>query len=304
MGSGSWKPEDWAGYTVGAKTRSVKETFTSSTLHKDLDPKGVDKRESRDSEAHPESHAIAIFLDVTGSMGLIAREIAATGLGTIVEEIYNKRPVKDPQILCGAVGDVNFDRVPLQVSQFESDMTMVDQIRKIYVEGGGGGNSFESYTLPLYFMAQHSSIDCFEKRGKKGYIFTIGDEKPERIVRASDVKEVIGDVIPQDLSLDDVLTMVLKKYHVFHLVIEQGSYCKSNLQEVREAWVDALGQRAIFVNDYTKLGEIIVSTIQINEGETLETVTKGWSGDTSLAVAYSVKGLAEGKTPPSDVMRF
>lgn len=304
MGSGSWKPDDWAGYTRTASTRTVKETFTSTSLHKDLDPKGVDKRESRDSQEHPNSHAIAIFLDVTGSMGVIAREIAATGLGTIVEAIYDKKPVSDPQILCGAIGDVNYDSVPLQVSQFESDMTMVEQIRKIYVEGGGGGNRFESYTLPLYFMAQHSSIDCFEKRGKKGYLFTIGDEMPEKGILPADVKKIIGDELPDMLSLDDVLTMVSRQYHVFHLIIEQGSFCKSNLHAVREAWTDALGQRAIFVNDYTKLGEIIVSTIQVNEGEPLEAVTSGWSGDTSIAVAYSVTGLAKGKKPSTSVMRF
>jgi hypothetical protein len=194
--------------------------------------------------------------------------------------------------------------VPLQVSQFESDMTMVDQIRKIYVEGGGGGNRFESYTLPLYFMAQHSSIDCFEKRGKKGYIFTIGDENPEKVVRADDVKRIIGDTIPQDLSLDDVLTLVLRKYHVFHLVIEQGNFCQGHPTEVRESWIDALGQRVIFVNDYSKLGEIIVSAIQVNEGTDISAVTAGWSGDTSLAVAYSVTGLVKGKRPSTEVVRF
>jgi hypothetical protein len=36
-------------------------------VHATLDPKGV-VRESRDSDAHPESLAIAIALDITGSM--------------------------------------------------------------------------------------------------------------------------------------------------------------------------------------------------------------------------------------------
>lgn len=34
----------------------------------------------------------------------------------------------------------------------------------------------ESYELAMYFMARHTSIDCYEKRGKRGYLFMIGDE--------------------------------------------------------------------------------------------------------------------------------
>ncbi|HAO33838.1 MAG TPA: hypothetical protein DCQ84_12920, partial [Candidatus Competibacteraceae bacterium] len=52
------------------------------------------------------------------------------------------------------------------------------QLRRLWLEKGGGGNACESYTLPWYFAATHTAIDCFEKRGKKGYLFTVGDEEP------------------------------------------------------------------------------------------------------------------------------
>ena len=34
----------------------------------------------------------------------------------------------------------------------------------------------------MYFMARHTSLDCHEKRGQRGYLFIIGDELrlPER----------------------------------------------------------------------------------------------------------------------------
>jgi len=306
MGGGSWAPKDWATYSTTAKTRSVKETFTSTYLHKDLDPKGVVNRESRDSTNHPQSTAIGIFLDVTGSMGNIAKEIAATGLGTIVENIYDKKPVTDPQILVGAVGDSLCDKVPLQVSQFESDMTMVDQIRKIYVEGGGGGNTFESYALPLYFMAMHTDIDCFNKRGEKGFLFTIGDEGPELLVHKRSIAQFIGDEVQADLPLAELLTLVRRKYHYFHLLIEEGSHCRAFPVKTKADWVDQIGQNLILVSDYTKLGEIIVSTIQLIAGTPVEEVIKGWSGDTSIAVAHAVKGMtASGSNSASKgVTRF
>ena len=84
--------------------------------------------------------------------------------------------VEHPQILFGAVGDATCDRVPLQVGQFESDNRMDDDLGRILLEGGGGGQMTESYELAMYFMARHTAIDCLDKRGRRGYLFIIGDE--------------------------------------------------------------------------------------------------------------------------------
>ena len=56
----------------------------------------------------------------------------------------------------GAIGDATCDRVPLQVGQFESDNRMDDDLGRIVLEGGGGGQQTESYELAMYFMARHT----------------------------------------------------------------------------------------------------------------------------------------------------
>ena len=63
----------------------------------------------------------------------------------------------DPQIMFGAIGDATCDRVPLQVGQFESDNRMDDDLGRIVLEGGGGGQMTESYELAMYFMARHTA---------------------------------------------------------------------------------------------------------------------------------------------------
>jgi hypothetical protein len=45
------------------------------------------------------------------------------------------------------------------------------------------------------------------------------------------------------------------------------------------------------VADHTKLPEIIISTMQVVNGEDKDDVIKSWSGDTSLVVAKAVNGL-------------
>ena len=81
MGSGRWSTNVYDEHDR-ARAASGKGAFDYSDnlhrsgraswrVHKALDPKGVGFRESRDSAEHPNSKAIAVLFDVTGSMGHI-----------------------------------------------------------------------------------------------------------------------------------------------------------------------------------------------------------------------------------------
>ena len=144
-------------------------------VHDTLNPWKVKARESRDSDEHPDSTAIAVMFDVTGSMGSIPVTLQKK-LPELLGLLLRKGYVPDPQILFGAIGDATCDRVPLQVGQFESDNRMDDNLENIFLEGGGGGQRTESYELAMYFIARHTDIDCWNKHGRKGYLFIIGDE--------------------------------------------------------------------------------------------------------------------------------
>lgn len=63
---------------------------------------------------------------------------------------------------------------------------------KIYFEKGGGGNDCESYTLPWWFAAMHTKCDNYIKRGKKGFLFTIGDECPPEDLSSYEIERVLG----------------------------------------------------------------------------------------------------------------
>src|SRR6478752_6519059 len=73
MGSGYWSADV---YETAERLRKGKSAFTYSdsgarSVHPDLDPFDIGKRESRDSAEHPNSLAIAVLFDVTGSMGAV-----------------------------------------------------------------------------------------------------------------------------------------------------------------------------------------------------------------------------------------
>lgn len=307
MGSSRWSADAWTDYTASTATKSRDAIFTSTRGMKDsLNPLGVKIRESRDSVANPESNGIIVGIDVTGSMGMIAEALAREGLGVLFKEILDRKPVSDPHVMFMAIGDASCDSAPLQTSQFEASDVIIGQLTDIYLEGRGGGNNWESYNLPWYFAANHTSIDCFEKRGKKGFLFTVGDEFPAHPLTRAQIEKVVGDKLQtESLSNEELLTMVSRSYHVFHVIVEEGSFARQHLEGVTKAWKDILGQNVLNLSDYTKLSEVIVSAIQVVEGEKKTDVVKSWSKATSLVVAKALGELTTnvvgGKT---GVVRF
>jgi len=262
-----------------------------------LDPKGVQFRESCDSSDNPESTPVIVGLDVTGSMGMIADTIAKEGLPTLFTEIYDRKPITDPHIMFMGIGDVQAgDKSPLQVSQFEADIRLAEQLEKLHIEHGGGGNNFESYALAWFFAARHTKINSFIKRQIKGYLFTVGDEEPTPYLRVEDIERVMG-YKPQStndmINMDAVLTEASRQWEIFHVIVGQGDYARRvGETHIRAAWNKVLGQRAIWLSDYTKLAEVIVSTIQVVEGAHIDKVVDSWDGSTALAVRTAVTGLS------------
>ena len=156
---------------------AIRTGAAARAVHPTMNPRGVTVRESRDSDTHPQSHAVVVLFDVTGSMKGVPRVLQAH-LPKLMGLLIRKGYLDHPQILIGAIGDATCDAAPLQVGQFESGIEIEEDLGKLYLEGGGGGHITESYELAMYFMARHTAIDCFEKRGRRGYLFIVGDEAP------------------------------------------------------------------------------------------------------------------------------
>src|SRR3990167_1985598 len=214
MGSGSFDACAYRAFASSAASKTTDEIYTSASLDASLNPKGVKVRESRDSADNPNSTPIIVAIDVTGSMGIIADVLARQGLGTLFQEILDRKPITDPHLMFMAIGDANHDRAPLQVSQFEADNRIVEQLTQIYLEHGGGGNKFESYNLPWYFAAFHTKHDSYVKRAKRGYLFTVGDEEAPQALTCAQIKQFIGDDLENELSSLEMLQLAQRSYDV------------------------------------------------------------------------------------------
>jgi hypothetical protein len=297
MGAGTFDAGAYRAFSSTTVGKSTDQIYTSSGMHEKLNPLGVRLRESRDSADNPQATPIIVGLDVTGSMGIIADVIAREGLGTLFTGILDRKPVPNPHVMFMGIGDANYDRAPLQVSQFEADNRIVEQLTQLYLEHGGGGNGFESYNLPWYFAAFHTEHDSIVKRGKRGYLFTVGDEEIPGPLTKAQIKTFIGDDIEADLSTRDLLELAQRKYDVFHIVIEEGGHARRNLDRVLTGWRELLGERVIRLADHRQLAETIVSAIEVAEGRDAEASARAW-GAGGRVVLDAVKHLPRGTSAP------
>ena len=295
MGSGTFDRAAYTSYSASTLGKTTDALYGSRTMHKNLDPLGVKVRESRDSVDNPHSTPLIVGLDVTGSMGILADVIAREGLGVLFTGVIDRKPISDPHVMFMGIGDANCDRAPLQVSQFEADNRIVEQLTNLYLEHGGGGNNFESYNLPWYFAAFHTVHDSFEKRGKRGYLFTVGDEEAPQALTQEQIKHFIGDDTEAKLTTADLLALAQRTYDVYHVVIEEGSHARTHRAAVAASWNALLGQKVIFLADHKKLAETIVSAIEVAEGVDAADSAKRWGAGASIVHA-AVKNLPSART--------
>lgn len=242
--------------------------YHQRSVHEEMDPKKFKNgiRESRDSDAHPNSKAIAVFFDETGSMGGTPR-ILQKKLGQLMSLLVEKGYVTDPQIMFGAVGDAYSDNAPIQAGQFESGIEMDSDLGKLYLEGMGGGQEHESYGLVHYLIGNHTSIDCYEKRGEKGYLFTIGDENPYEKISKNHIKEHIGDNLETDISLAEAIEKTKEKYNVFHIIPnEPGASTYVGRDDIKKHWNKYLGENVLLLDTTEAICETIALTIGLLEG--------------------------------------
>ena len=250
MGSGNWDAAAYNCYTTSyrgmsatdfsSKTDySVQEMYKSRAIADGLNPLNV-MRECCDSEEHPNTLPVILALDVTGSMGDAAMKVAQK-LNEIMTTLYDSNAVKDIEFCVMGIGDLAYDRAPIQISQFESDIRIAEQLDQIYFEAGGGGNSYESYSAAWYMGVRHCKLDCWN-RGRKGIIITMGDELPNPYLPTR-LERIAGDKLQGEVNTKELLEEAKEKFDIYHLAIndEETSYSYHAHLGLDKKWKELLG---------------------------------------------------------------
>ena len=268
MGSGSWKTSDFVRYSTSAGKKvdargivdvgglSASDMFKARTMTNELNPKGQ-IRECCDMEEHPNTVPVILALDVTGSMGQAALEVASK-LHQIVSSVLNQ--IKDAEFLIMGIGDLAFDNNPIQASQFESDVRTAKNLDSIYFEHGGGDNPWESYTAAWYFGLHNTRLDCWE-RGRKGVIITMGDERINPRLEHARLGEVLGCEEQADIDTAKLYNDVKDKYDVYHIHVNHNAPSMCRESDAVKTFGAVIGEGHVKVSTIEGLSETIQNIV-------------------------------------------
>ena len=247
MGHGTFTSASYASYSTSLGKmydvdtgRVSGQEFTAVRLDESLDPQKFKVRECANSEEHPNTIPVILGLDVTGSMGSACKE-TAEALGVIITNLYKK--YKDIEFCVMGIGDLAYDRAPIQMSQFESDVRIAEALDKIYMEHGGGGNRYESYTAAWYMGLHRTKLDAVEKQGRKGIIITMGDEPLNPHLPVYELNRAIKSSEQGDVETKDLYKQVCEKFDVYHIAVDSpdDSY-RWYREDIKESFGNLLGQ--------------------------------------------------------------
>lgn len=274
MGGGAWTSASYSTYTTSTRgislddfvntNYSAQEMYTSRRLAPELNPHNV-MRECCDTEEHPKTLPVILALDVTGSMGDASVKVAKK-LNEIMTDLYTDSNIKDIEFCIMGIGDLAYDSAPIQISQFESDIRIAEQLDKIYFEAGGGGNKYESYTAAWYMGVNHAKLDCW-KRGQKGIIITLGDEGPNPYLPKRGLSEATGDKLQSDVETKELYNDTIQKYDIYHIAVNDPSSSYNYHQRyhnIDKQWKELLGDNYM-VSTLDNLAQTIVEIIKNRE---------------------------------------
>lgn len=278
MGGGTWTTDSFASYST-SKCRSYdavtcslrgsytsQEMYTQKYLNEKLNPKNV-LRECLDSEEHPNTIPVILALDVTGSMGDAAVEVAKD-INVVMTRLF--KDVKDIEFMIMGIGDLAYDDAPIQISQFESDIRIAEQMDQVYFEYGGGGNAYESYTAAWYMGSRHTKLDCLSKRARRGIIITLGDEQLNSYLPKSALARATGDTLQADIETKDLFEEASEKFDIYHIDVDHRRYRDEGIDPSWRKYLDDKHYKSVKLNAVTDtIVEMILDAINADSPEIL-----------------------------------
>jgi len=240
-----WEADDGGydySYTPSTKQKSAKDyaAQAGSVYEGRSEAKGVPSPVGKTLKTNSPT-PVVFAVDVTGSMG------SWPGI------IFHKLPVlfneaklwlPDVEISFAAVGDAYTDRCPVQVCEFGTGRDLEAHINAIYPEGGGGGQSRESYELFAYYYARH----CEMPRAKKALFVYCGDEGFYDRILPMHLKAHFGDEVDDPIDAYAVFKELAERFEVYNLRVKYGQDDRD--EEIREQWQKAIGcERVLRLED-------------------------------------------------------
>ena len=270
------------GSSFGTSSNS-RSAFKETSLRSDMKPNG------KILESNTKT-PIIIVLDVTGSNIDFAR-VVYDKLPMFYGQIEQKGYLDNFDIAICAVGDAYTDSYPLQIGSFEKGIDIDSWIKKIVLEGCGGGQVKESYELAAYYLYKNTKF----AENAEPIIFFLGDEKPYPNLNKSQV-EKFG--IEWDLNEEkNPFTLLREKVNnnVFMLL---NKYCGRGFDmDITKTWEKLLSpEHVIRIREEKSIIDLMLGIISmISKSRDIDEYSKDMKdrGQTESRITNVTKALKD-----------
>jgi len=238
--AGDYSPGPWKGHSFASARRDYDVHVGRS--YDDAKDDSVDASSLVPNRLESKSSSpVVIVCDVTASMG----DWPAT--------IFSKLPYldlegkeylgEDMEISFCAVGDQFSDNYPLQVQDFCTGTDMKDALTSLIIEGGGGGQTNESYDLPAAYYA----FNCEIPNAVKPILIFIGDEGLYDFIDKSGAEKWAQTNVDGRMTPKTLFETLKQKWAVYLVRKPYGSYSESSggdstNRRIQGQWEELLGE--------------------------------------------------------------
>lgn len=204
-GSGSYYDRDvTATYksssTRGGYSNDAEKAFQQPKMDPELLPKGW-------RLVCVAKNPLVYCFDETGSMGSLPKIIWDKWPG-IVGQLAARRYLPDPEMSIAAVGDIRSDRSPLQICNFDILRNLDRWLKRVHLEGNGGGQGSESYEMVAYYYLHF----CDLPNAELPIFLMTGDEACVEDLDARDLREHFGGD-HESTTAREVFRALLEKFN-------------------------------------------------------------------------------------------
>lgn len=253
MGGGSYDRDvgsvsSSSDYDYSSYTDTAKKAFKNTSVNKSLLP--LDRRLSCKSKS-----PIVVAIDGTGSMGNDAY-IIYDKMPMFYGQILMQGYLEDPAISFAVVGDAYSDQAPIQICDFEQGTALDEWLKKLWIEGNGGGQSKESYDLTAYYYANY----CDLKNATLPFFFFIGDEGYYTKTEGGFINSHIGGK-----KTDVPAGTTFKKLNeMFNVFLIHKPYSSSEDSAILEQWKKVVNpERILILEDSKAIVDVMLGAIAL-----------------------------------------
>lgn len=191
----------------------------------------IDPRRTISSKSR---NPLVIAVDVTGSMQNWPFEIFDR-LPLLYQTLSQYR--QDLEISFAAIGDIQSDEYPLQVTDFARGFDLEQRLKALYGEGGGG-DSPEDYGMFAVY-AQHRIV--LSRTEDTPFMIVFGDVSMHEKHTAAQIKSLLDLDVQGDVNAIKAWQQVAKIWNVWFLRRPGGRKGDS----VDQQWAEAIGEQKV-----------------------------------------------------------